>query len=188
MYGITNLRTNTKIELDGEPYVVLEYQHAKMGRGGAVVRTKLRNLKTGATLQKTFQGNDKVKPASLQTAQGQFLFRQGDALTFMDAKTYEQHEVPAATLGKQAGFLVEGMTCELLLHGGKQTDVIGVELPIKTTFEVTETDPGLKGDTAQGGTKPAVIASGAKVTVPLFVQTGDKIVVDTRTGAYVERG
>ena len=185
MYGITDLKTNTKIELDGDPYVVLEYQHAKMGRGGAVVRTKLRNLKTGNTLQKTFQGNDKVKPAALQTAKGQFLFRQGDTLTFMDTKTYEQHEVPGATIGKQAGFLAEGMACDLLLHGGS---VIGVDLPIKSTFEVTETDPGLKGDTATGGSKPAVISSGATVTVPLFVRVGDKIVVDTRTGAYVERG
>lgn len=185
MLGITALKTNTKIELDGDPYVVLEYQHAKMGRGGAVVRTRLRNLKTGATLQKTFQGNDKVKPASLQTAEGQFLFRQGDTLTFMDAKTYEQHGVRAAALGKQAGFLTEGMNVQLLLHGDT---VIGVELPIKAAFEVTETDPGLKGDTAQGGTKPAVIAGGVTVTVPLFVKVGDKVVVDTRTGAYVERG
>lgn len=185
MLGITALKTNTKIELDGDPYVVLEYQHAKMGRGGAVVRTKLRNLKTGAVLQKTFQGNDKVKPASLQTAEGQFLFRQGDTLTFMDTKSYEQHAVPAATLGKQAEFLTDGMEVQLLLHGDA---VIGVELPIKAAFEVVETDPGLKGDTAQGGSKPAVVAGGAKVTVPLFVKVGDKVVVDTRTGAYVERG
>ncbi|MEX2043574.1 MAG: elongation factor P [Patescibacteria group bacterium] len=185
MLGITDLKMNAKIELDGDPYVVLEYQHAKMGRGGAVARTKLRNLKTGVTLQKTFQGNDKVKPASLQTAEGQFLFRRGDALTFMDTKTYEQHEVPTAALGKQTGFLTEGMTVQLLLH---RDAVISVELPIKAAFEVTETDPGLKGDTAQGGTKPAVIAGGAKVTVPLFVRVGDKVVVDTRTGTYVERG
>ncbi|HEY8108608.1 MAG TPA: elongation factor P [Patescibacteria group bacterium] len=185
MLGITALKTNTKIELDGDPYVVLEYQHAKMGRGGAVVRTKLRNLKTGSVLQKTFQGNDKIKPAALQTAEGQFLFRQGNTLTFMDTKTYEQHEVPAETLGKQAGFLAEGANVKLLLHGGS---VIGVDLPIKAAFEVVETDPGLKGDTAAGGSKSAKLAGGATVNVPLFVQVGDKVVVDTRTGTYVERG
>ncbi|MEX1112987.1 MAG: elongation factor P [Patescibacteria group bacterium] len=184
MLGITDLKTNTKIELDGEPYVVLSYQHSKMGRGGAIVRTKLKNLRTGATLQKTFQGSEKVKPAVLSTRAGQFLFRRGDMLTFMDTGSYEQHAVPAETLGKQSEFLTEGMDTELLVHGDS---VIGVELPIKATFAVTETDPGLKGDTASGGSKPATLETGAVVNIPLFVQPGDRIRVDTRTGTYVER-
>lgn len=184
MLGITDLKANTKIELGGDPYVVLEYQHAKMGRGGAVVRTKLKNLKTGSTLQKTFQGSDKVKPAALNTSPGQFLFRQGDYLTFMDTGSFEQHQVPAATLGRQAEFVSEGMTVELLAHSGR---IIGVEVPIKAELTVKETDPGLKGDTATGGSKPATLETGAVVTVPLFVKTGDKIKVDTRTGTYLER-
>ncbi len=184
MLGITDLKTNTKIELDGEPYVVLSYQHSKMGRGGAIARTKLKNLKTGATLQKTFQGSEKVKPAALSTRSGQFLFRQGDALTFMDTGSYEQHTVPVDTLGGQAGFLTEGMAAELLVHGDA---VIGVELPIKAVFKVAETDPGLKGDTVSGGSKPATLETGATVNVPLFVQPGDQVRIDTRTGTYVER-
>lgn len=184
MLGITALKTNTKIELDGDPYVVVDYQHAKMGRGGAVVRTKLKNLKTGATLQKTFQGNDKVKPAPLQTRTGQYLFSDGGRYTFMDTKTYEQFAIPDSIVGDAAKFLKEGLEVSLLDFKG---DVIAVELPIKVPFKVTETDPGLKGDTAAGGSKPATLESGAVVTVPLFVQTGDSVVVDTRTGAYVER-
>ncbi len=104
MLGITQLKTNTKIELDGEPYVVLDYQHAKMGRGGAVVRTKLKNLKTGATLQKTFQGNDKIAPANLESRNGQYLFADGGSFTFMDTGTYEQFAVPNATIGDQAKY------------------------------------------------------------------------------------
>ncbi len=184
MLGITSLKTNTKIELDGQPYVVLDYQHAKMGRGGAVVRTKLRNLKTGATLQKTFQGNDKVQPANLKTRTGQYLYEDGGRYTFMDTGSYEQFAIPAETVGDGAKFLKEGLEVSLLDFKG---DVIAVELPIKVPYKVTETDPGLKGDTAAGGSKPATLESGAVVTVPLFVQTGDSVVVDTRTGTYVER-
>lgn len=184
MLGITSLKTNTKIELDGDPYVVLEYQHSKMGRGGAVVRTKLRNLKTGATLQKTFQGNDKIQPANLQTRTGQYLYEDGGRYTFMDTNSYEQFAISAEIVGESAKFLKEGIEVSLLDFKG---NVIAVELPIKVTYNVTETDPGLKGDTAAGGSKPATLESGAVVTVPLFVQTGDSIVVDTRTGTYVER-
>jgi elongation factor P len=184
MLGITSLKTNTKIELDGDPYVVLDYQHAKMGRGGAVVRTKLKNLKTGATLQKTFQGNDKIQPANLQSRTGQFLFEDGASYTFMDTKSYEQFAIPSEVVGEIAKFLKEGIEANLLDFKGT---VIAVELPIKVPYKVTETDPGLKGDTATGGTKPATLESGAVVTVPLFVQIGDSVVVDTRNGTYVER-
>lgn len=184
MYGITDLKTNTKVELDGDPYVITDYQHSKMGRGGAVVRTKLRNLKSGAVLSKTFQGNDKVKPAQLGTRQGQFLYSDQTAFTFMDTQTYEQFSIPREILGDRARWLVEGLQVELLEF---KDAVIAVELPIKCVYTVTETDPGLKGDTVSGGSKPAVLDSGATVNVPLFVQIGDKIRVDTRTGDYVER-
>lgn len=184
MLGITQLKTNTKIELDGEPFVVLQYQHAKMGRGGAVVRTKLKNLKTGATLSKTFQGNDKVQPARLEPRTGQYLFADGGTYTFMDTGTFEQFAIPSSVVGDQAKLLKEGLEVQLLQFKGQ---VIAVELPIKVPYKVIETDPGLKGDTAAGGSKPAKLESGASVTVPLFVQTGDSVVIDTRTGAYVER-
>lgn len=184
MYGITDLKTNTKIELDGEPFVVTDYQHSKMGRGGAIMRTKLRNLRTGATLAKTFQGNDKITPASLDTRRGQFLYAKGDSLAFMDQSSYEQTEIPRAVLGDQAKFLKEGLEVGLLDFKGK---IIGVELPIKAEYAVTETDPGVRGDTVSGGSKPAILESGATVTVPLFVQIGDRVRVDTRTGSYLER-
>lgn len=184
MLGITALKTNTKIELDGDPYVVLDYQHAKMGRGGAIVRTKLKNLKTGSTLTKTFQGSDKIQPARLQTRTGQYLFADGGRYTFMDTKSYEQFAIADSIVGDQATLLKEGLEVSLLDFKG---DVIAVELPIKVPYQVTETDPGLKGDTAASGSKPATLESGAVVTVPLFVRIGDSVVVDTRTGTYVER-
>ncbi len=184
MYGITDLKNNTKIELDGDPYVVTDSQHSKMGRGGAVLRTKLRNLRTGATLAKTFQGNDKIKPASLSVRTGQYLFADGGAYTFMDTATYEQFALAVSVVGDQVKFLKEGLEVELLDFKG---NVIAIEMPIKIDYAVSETNPGLKGDTVSGGSKPAVIESGATVTVPLFIKVGDRIRVDTRTGSYVER-
>lgn len=184
MLGITDLKTNTKIELEGDPYVVTDYQHAKMGRGGAVVRTKLRNLRTGSMLQKTFQGSDKIRPAALSSRTGQYLFAQGGSYTFMDTSSYEQFALSAAVVGDGVKFLKEGLEVSLLEHAGR---VIAVELPIKVAYTVTDTDPGLKGDTVSGGSKPALIESGATVTVPLFVQIGQQIRVDTRTGTYLER-
>lgn len=184
MYSLTDLKANTKIELDGEPFVVVDYQHSKMGRGGAVMRTKLRNLRTGASVSKTFQGNDKIQPANLDRHTGQFLYSAGSDYTFMDTTTYEQFAIGANILGDQAKFLKEGLEVELLDFKGS---IIAAELPIKVTYEVSDTDPGVKGDTVSGGSKPATLESGAVVTVPLFVQIGDKIKVDTRTGTYVER-
>jgi len=184
MYGITDLKTNVKIELDGEPYTVVDYQHSKMGRGGAVMRTKLRNLRTGATLQKTFQGNDKITPASLSTHQGQYLYADGDSFVFMNTSNYEQFTIASSLLGDSAKFLKEGLEVDLLDFRGK---VIAAELPIKVEYEVTDTDPGMKGDTVSGGSKPATLESGGVVTVPLFIQIGDRIRVDTRTGEYLER-
>ncbi|MSU76200.1 elongation factor P [Patescibacteria group bacterium] len=184
MLGITQLKMNTKIELDGDPYVVLQFQHAKMGRGGAVVRTKLKNLKTGATVAKTFQGNDKVQPARLDSRTGQYLYSDGGNYTFMDTGNFEQFTIPSSVVSEQVKLLKEGLEVQLLQFKGQ---VIAVELPIKVSYKVTETDPGLKGDTAAGGTKPATLESGASVNVPLFVQIGDSVVVDTRTITYVER-
>lgn len=184
MLGITDLKANTKIELDGEPFVVAEYQHAKMGRGGAVVRTKLRNLRTGAMVAKTFQGSDKVTPAKLSTRKGQYLFGEGASYTFMDTADYEQFTLDVKVVGDAAKFLKDGIEVDLLDFKGT---VIAVELPIKVAYKVTETDPGLKGDTAAGGSKPAKLESGATVSVPLFIRVGDMVKVDTRNGQYVER-
>lgn len=184
MYGITDLKNNTKIELDGEPYVIIDNQHSKMGRGGAVMRTKLRNLRTGATLSKTFQGNDKVKPANLQRHTGQYLYGDKSSCTFMDTSSYEQLTLPADVLGDQVKYLKEGLEVEVLAF---HDNPIAIELPIKVAYTVVDTDPGLKGDTVSGGSKPAVLESGVKVNVPLFIRVGDTIRVDTRTGSYLER-
>lgn len=184
MYGITDLKTNTKIELDGEPFAIIEYQHSKQGRGGAVMRTKLRNLRTGATTSKTFQGNDKLKPADLGRRIGQFVYAEGASFTFMDTSTFEQFTISRDVLGDQAKYLKESLEVELLEFKGA---IIAVEIPTKVTYQVADTDPGVKGDTVSGGSKPATLESGATVNVPLFVQIGDSIKVDTRTGDYLER-
>lgn len=184
MYGITDLKNNTKIELDGEPYVILDNQHSKMGRGGAVMRTKLRNLRTGATLSKTFQGNDRVKPANLSRRTGQYLYGDSNSCTFMDTATYDQLTLPTDVLGDQRKYLKEGLEVEVLSF---HDNPIAIELPIKVEYKVADTDPGLKGDTVSGGSKPAVLESGVTVNVPLFIQVDDSIRVDTRTGNYLER-
>lgn len=184
MYGLTDLKTNTKIELDGEPYVVQSYQHSKLGRGGAVARTRLRNLRTGAVVTKTFRGNDKITPARLTTSEGQFLFADQNIYTFMDTSSFEQVAIDRRVIGEQAQWLKEGLSVILLSF---KDQVIAVELPLKVTYKVTETDPGLKGDTVTGGSKQATLESGAKLSIPLFVQIGDKVRVDTRHGRYIER-
>ncbi len=185
MLGITDLKTGVKFMLDGAPHEVLTYQHSKKARGGAVVRTKLKNMISGATIDKTFRGNEKIEEADVTRAKAQYLYSDGDKYHFMDNESYEQFEVDKEILGDKINYLKEGLDIELMKFEGR---AIGVDLPIKVTYEVTETQPGVRGDTAQGGSKPATMESGVIVTVPLFVNEGDKVVVDTRDGSYVERG
>lgn len=184
MLSITDLRIGTTIELEGAPHVVLSYSHNKMGRGGAVVRTKIKNLKTGATYERTFHGNDKVEEASLGERQAIYLYESDGQYTFMDNATYDQFTMSNDQLGDTTKYLVEGSPVKMMFYAGQP---ISVNLPIKMEFKVAHTEPGVRGDTAQGGTKPAKLETNTTVTVPLFVNIGDTIRVDTRDGSYIER-
>lgn len=184
MLGITDLKVGTKITLDGDPYVVTWNQHSKQARGGGVMKTKLKNLINGSALERTFQGSDKIDEADVGFRRAQFLYAQGENYEFMDQETYETVSLDASILGESVHFLVDGMDVDLLYFG---TTPINIQLPPKMTLEVTETEPGVQGDRAQGGTKPATIETGYVIRVPLFINTGDKIVINTDSREYVER-
>lgn len=184
MYSTTDFRRGLKIELDGEPYLMLEFQHVKPGKGGAFVRTKIKNLVTGNVIDRTFKAGDKVDKPDLEEKQMQYLYRDGDNYYFMDNNTYEQQFIHRDSLGGAHDFLEENLQVAVLFHNAKP---IAVELPNFVELTVTKTDPGVKGDTASGGTKPAELETGASIQVPLFIKQGEKIRIDTRTGQYVER-
>lgn len=184
MLGLTDLKAGTTIELDGAPYLILSNEHSKMGRGGAVMRTKIRNLVTGAVLDRTFKPSDKVEGARLDRKTVQYLYGDGDSLTFMDAGDFEQLQVSARDFSNSAGYLKEGEQYDLLCFGERP---ISVDLPAKVVLTVRETEPGERGNTANAATKPATLETGVTIQVPLFVKMGDRLRVDTRTGSYVER-
>ena len=185
MIGVQDLRKGTTfIDDEGNLYRVLEYQHVKLGRGNAVIKTKLRNIKTGATVDKNFQSGGRVQDVRLDHHQVQYLYTDGELYHFMDTETYEQPALPKEVLGDAAKFLKENITVELLTYDGKP---IEVELPTTVDLKVIETAPGFKGDTASGGGKPATLETGVVVTVPFFVNVGDTVRVDTRDGSYVTR-
>jgi elongation factor P len=170
--------------MDGDPYVVLTYQHSKMGRGGAVLRTKLRNLRTGAVVDITFKGSDKFEEAPLHRKACSFLYKEGDSFVFMDSTSFEQYTLSGEVVGDKSRFLKEGAELQILFY---DESPVSIDLPIKMEFEISHTEPGVKGDTAQGGTKPATIETGASITVPLFVKIGDVVRINTVEGTYVER-
>jgi len=172
------------IELDGRVLQVVSADHHKQGRGDAIVRTKLRDVESGDTFQKTFRSNETIERAHVERRDYQYLYSTGSAYVFMDTEDYEQRELTRELLGDNVRWLKEGETVRLALYAGK---IIGLDVPKTVDRRVTQTDPGLRGDTAQGGSKPATIEGGAVVTVPLFVQTGDVVRVDTDTGEYVTR-
>lgn len=180
----SDFRNGITIVQDGEVWRIIEFQHVKPGKGGAFVRTKLQQVKTGKTIDKTFRAGEKMEQAILDRRPLQFNYAQGDVYTFMDMETFEQTELGADLIGDQAQWLIDGIEVMVCWWGDQ---ILSVDLPNTIETEVTETDPGLRGDTASGGSKPARIASGATVTVPLFINIGDRIKVDTRSGAYVER-
>ncbi|MBU6389335.1 elongation factor P [Patescibacteria group bacterium] len=184
MLGITDLKTGTAIDLEGDPYVVLSYQHSKLGRGGAILRTKLRNLRSNAVVEMTFKGGDKFEEATLQKKSCSYLYSDSDGYAFMDSATFEQFSLSQDEVGDKSRFLKEGGEVQILFYEDKP---VSIDLPIKMEFEVTHTEPGVRGDTAQGGTKPATLETGAVITVPLFVKIGDIIRVNTVEGSYVER-
>ena len=179
-----DIKKGMTVELDGSLYKILMLKHIKIARGSAQVRMKLRNVTEGHTIERTFQAGERFAVARLERREAQFLYRDVDLFYFMFTDTFEQSPVSSELVEDVIGYLLEGMTLDLILHG----DVpIGVELPTTVDLRVTETDPGYKGDTAQGGNKPATLETGLTVNVPLFVNEEDTIRVDTRSGEYMER-
>ena len=171
------------LRMEGQLYWMAEFEHFKPGKGAAVVRTKLKNVKTGQVIDKTYRSGDKVDDIRLERRKMQYLYK-GDFYTFMDNEDYEQFELNEDTVGSAVKYLKENEVCDVLVAEG---NAIGVELPIFVQLLVTETDPGVRGDTASGGSKPATLETGASVQVPLFVEKGQTLKIDTRTDAYVER-
>ena len=180
----SQFRNGLKIELDGEPYVMTYFQHVKPGKGGAFVRTKVKHLISGRVLDRTFRSGEKVDEADVEEKTMQYLYREGDSLVFMDTSTYDQVNIPVETLGDSLQWLQENLEVGVLFWKGRASTV---DLPAFIEAVITECEPGLKGDTASGATKPATLETGATVQVPLFIKEGEKIRVDTRSGSYVER-
>ena len=184
VYGHTDLKIGVLVELDGAPYRVVEYSHKAMGRGGAVVQVKLKNLLTGGVVEKSFRSSDKIAPADVSRVQMQMLYRDGNNLVFMNNETFDQETVGVDVLGDQAKYVADGTAVALEMFNGR---VIGLEIPNAVHLEVTATEPGVRGDTATSALKPATLETGVSLMVPLFINEGDKIKVNTLTGAYVER-
>jgi elongation factor P len=180
-----DLRPGMKILLDAAVYQVVEYQHHKPGKGGAIVRIKLKNLKTGSVVDRTLRPEEKVPLAEIEERKMQFLYRQEETFHFMDTSNYEQISLRSNQLGSATNYLKEGDTISIQFHDEEPVDVV---LPIFVELKVTKTDPGVRGDTASGGSKPAMMETGMVIQVPLFIDVGDKLRVDTRSGTYVERG
>jgi elongation factor P len=179
-----DLRNGITLELDNGLFQVVDFQHVKPGKGGAFVRTKLRNLRTGNTLERTFNAGVRVEQAILDKRDMQFLYRDGDDYVFMNTQTYEQLQVPPRALGDAADYLVEQAIAQIAQHDG---EIIGVEIPASVELTIANTEPGVQGDRVSGARKPAELETGKTIQVPLFVNPGDKVRVDTRTGDYITR-
>ena len=179
-----DLKNGMTLELAEGLFTVVEFQHVKPGKGGAFVRTKLKNLRTGAVVDRTYRADEKLEQAIIDKREMQFLYRDGEDYVFMDSTSYEQLQVPRAELGDAASYLKEGNAVHLQMHG---SDIVGVDLPAAVELTVAETEPGIQGDRVSGARKPATLETGLVVQVPLFVNPGDAIRVDTRTGEYLTR-
>ncbi|MCL4434164.1 MAG: elongation factor P [Actinobacteria bacterium] len=179
-----DLDNGMTLELSDGLFRVVEFQHVKPGKGGAFVRTKLKNVRTGAVVDKTFRADEKVEQAIVDKREMQYLYRENESFVFMDVVTYDQIPVPESSLGDTSGYLKEGDTAILQMYG---SEVVSVDLPASVELSVTATDPGLQGDRVSGARKPATLETGITVQVPLFVSTGDTVKIDTRTGAYITR-
>ncbi len=184
MISSNDFRTGTTIELDGQVWRVVEFLHVKPGKGSAFVRTKLKSVQSGNVVEKTFRAGESVQQAILEKSNLQHTYVESGDYVFMDMKSFEETRLSSEQIGKGAKYLKEGMEVTVIFHNGK---VLEVELPISITLKVTETDPGVKGDTASGGTKPAILETGAQVMVPLFISVGEMIRVDTRNDSYLGR-
>ena len=184
MISTNDFRNGTSFELDGYAWQVVDFQHVKPGKGAAFVRVKMRNLQTGSTVERTFNAGEKMPKAHVERREVEFLYEDGGEYHVMDTENYEQTTLTKEQLGNALNFLKENMMIQVLLFQGA---IFSVEIPISVELAVTETDPGIKGDTAQGGTKSATVETGYIVKVPLFINVGDVLRIDTRTGDYIER-
>jgi elongation factor P len=184
LISTADFRNGLKIQIDGEPLVITEFQHVKPGKGAAFVRTKMKSLRSGNVLDKTFRSGEKVETPNLEEKKMQYLYNDGSDYHFMDMGSYEQTSLTSDQLGSNKDWLMENMEIEVLYHDGVP---IGVEVPMFVELKVVQTDPGFKGDTASGGSKPATLETGAVVKVPLYMEEGETIKIDTRTGEYIER-
>ena len=184
MFTTSDFKRGLRIEHEGQPYSITEFQHHKPGKGAAITRTKLKNLVTGQVIDPTFRSGDKVGQPDLEDREVQYLYNDGETFHFMDPASFEQYEIARTILGDAVNFLVDNMMCEILFY---QEKPINIELPNHVVLEVTECDPAVKGDTVTGATKPAVLNTGHKIHVPLFINVGQAVKVDTRTGDYLER-
>ena len=184
MYSTAEFKKGLKIEIDGSPFIIVDFQHVKPGKGGAFVRTKLKNLLTGRVLDQTFRSGERVKKPDLVEKEMQYLYREGDRYCMMDNETYEQIMLTAEQVGDARLYLIENMNLKVLIFNQQP---VAVDLPNFVELTVAQTEPGVRGDTATGGTKPATLESGAVIQVPLFINEGDRLKVDTRTGSYIER-
>ena len=184
MADTSDFRNGMVIDLDGTLFQITYFQHVKPGKGGAFVRTKVKNLLTGKVLDRTFRSGEKVQEADVEDRQMQYLYNEGESLVFMDTETYEQLNVESETLGDATDYLIEGSTAILLMFGA---EIVGVDLPAAVELTISDTEPGIQGDRVSGATKPATLETGLVVSVPLFINPGEQVKVDTRSGEYLSR-
>ena len=184
MVSAGDFRNGLTIELDNGIFQIVEFQHVKPGKGAAFVRTKLRNIKSGGVIERTFRPTEKCPQAHIEKRDMQYLYNDGDLYNFMDVETFDQFGLNEEAIGDSLKFVKENEMVKMLSHNG---EVFAIEPPLFVELEITETEPGFKGDTATGATKPATVETGATVYVPLFVETGDRISIDTRSGEYLKR-
>lgn len=185
MMALTSeFRKGLRILLDNEPFVIVDFQHVKPGKGGAFVRTRIKSLVSGNVLDRTFRSGDKVELPELEEAQMQFLYKEGDKYHFMDTRSYDQIYIDEKNLGDARNYIKEGLNIEVLIYKGNPIDV---EIQNFVELRIVQTEPGMRGDTAQNATKPAVLETGYTIQVPLFVEEGEVVKIDTRTGQYIER-
>lgn len=184
MISVNNFKTGLTVEIDGGLWRVIEFQHVKPGKGSAFVRSKLKNLRTGAIQEKTFRGGEKINQAQIERKKMQYLYADGSNHVFMDTTTYEQLELPAERIEDELKFLKENTVVSVIMYG---TETLGVELPNTVDLVVSATEPGIKGDTASGGSKPATMETGLVVQVPFFVNEGDTLTINTVDGTYISR-
>lgn len=184
MISVNNFKTGLTVEIDGELWRVIDFQHVKPGKGSAFVRSKLKNLRTGAVQEKTFRGGEKINQAQIDRKKMQYLYADGSNYVFMDTTTYEQLELPAESIKDELKFLKENMVVSVIMYG---SETLGVELPNTVDLVVSATEPGIKGDTASGGSKPATMETGLVVQVPFFVNEGDTLTINTVDGTYISR-